>query len=82
MTKLEHQLVSDAITNNWDDRIFYHYKQHIDAEAVRPQDTTSQEWLDIVAKLKVATSKVDTSAKYHVELPKEKVKPTKETNEL
>ena len=50
------ELIKEALDNNWSDRIFYHYQQEVDATAVRPQDETSTEWKEIVAKLTVLST--------------------------
>lgn len=47
------ELVKEALDNNWEDRIFMHYRELVDPHAVRPQDNKSQEWLDIVKSLKL-----------------------------
>lgn len=50
--------IKEALNAGWNDRLFYYYQQEVDANAVRPQDETSQEWKDIIAKLEaIATPK-------------------------
>ena len=50
MTKQESALVSEAIENGWNDRIFNFYKALVDSNAIRPQDDES--FNKLVAQLK------------------------------
>lgn len=43
--------IKEALQAGWNDRIFLYYQQHVDANAVRPQDETGKEWQDIVTSL-------------------------------
>jgi len=43
--------IKEALDNGWNDRIFLHYKELVDPNAIRPQDETGEEWKQIVLKL-------------------------------
>lgn len=58
LTKQQTTDVIEALANNWNDRIFNHYKQLVDSEATRPQDELSQEWLAMIDKLTKLTTTV------------------------
>jgi hypothetical protein len=51
--------VKESLDNGWNDRIFQHYRELVNADAVRPQDTESKEWKDIIAALQL---KIDPNA--------------------
>lgn len=50
MTKQQKTQVIEALENGWNDRIFIHYKELIDSNAVRPQDDYN--WGKMVDELK------------------------------
>jgi len=43
--------IKEALDNGWNDRIFLHYKELVDPNAIRPQDETGEEWKQIVSQL-------------------------------
>ena len=48
---MSNTLIKEALDNNWEDRIFMHYKDLIDPNASRPRDEYTKEWLEIVEAL-------------------------------
>ncbi len=61
MTTVEKQTVLEAIENGWNDRIFIHYKQFVNPEAIRPQD--DENWGKLVEELKSKVTPKEIKAK-------------------
>lgn len=57
------KLVQDAIDNNWNDRIWYHYTQLVDWDAVRPQCTDCAQWAIVIEKLQAKVNQLSKNAK-------------------
>ena len=57
------KLVQEAIDNNWNDRIWYHYTELVDYNAVRPQCTECAQWEIVIEKLQLKVNTLSKNAK-------------------